>query len=245
MMKGEMKLRRRLLWSAPALLFVVVACGQTPEETEKARGVLEGVPFVLAMSVIFVVLAGGAIAAAIVLDRAVKTRQRLAQAPPPEEPVEEPDEVVAGITIRRAPVPRWLYGAYVLIPIFALAYVLSNVAVAPAQQAEETAAPEEGPCTDCEIASVPTIKFDKAELVVAAEEDITVAYTNDDTGVPHTFTVWETEADATGGDPIADSGTIAGTGASTDVEFKAPAAGETLYFNCTIHPPMDGNIVGE
>lgn len=235
-----MRLRRGLLRTAPALLFVLAACGQTPDETEKARGVLEGVPFALAMSVIVIVLMGGAIAAAVVIDRAIKARHRLASEPPAAEAEPEPDEVVAGITVRRAPVPRWLYGAYVLIPVFALAYVLSNVAVAPAPEAaEETPAAEEGPCTECTVVAQ-QIKFTITELEVAGGEEITVTFDNQDTGVPHDFTVWEDEAAADGGEPVATTGTIAG-GNEGDVTFNAD---EGTYFTCTIHPAsMFGDIV--
>lgn len=241
-MRGQMRLHRRLLWTAPALLFALAGCGQTPDETEKARGVLAGVPFVLAMSVIFVVLMAGAIGAAVVLDRAVRMRGRLAEAPPPAEPEEEPDEIVAGITIRRAPVPRWLYGAYVLIPVFAMAYVLSNVAVAPAPDAaEETPAAEQGPCTDCTVIAQ-QIKFTISELEVVAGEEITVTFDNEDSpGVPHDFTVWEDKAAAdAAGDSVATTGQIA-AGNQGETSFNAD---EVTFYNCTIHPAsMFGDIV--
>ena len=234
-------LRRLSLLALPGVLLFLTACGQTPEETEKARGVLTGAPVVLAMSILFVVLAVGALGAAVVLDRTIRSRGALAEGGPVvEEEEEEQPEVVAGITVGRAAVPRWLYGAYVLIPVFALAYVLSNVAVAPAPAAEATPTPDAGPCTECEIAAA-QIQFDKEELVVAAGEEITVTFSNNDAGVPHDFTVWADEGAAGGGDPLATTGQF-GSG-SRDASFNADDA---TYYNCTVHPTsMFGDIVAE
>ena len=239
-------LRRLWTLALPGALLFLASCGQTPEETEKARGVLTGVPVVLAMSVLFVVLAVGAVGAAVVLDRTIRSKKSLVESPADvADDEDEPDEVVAGITVGRAAVPRWLYGAYVLIPVFALAYVLSNVAVAPAaSEPEKTEAPS-GPCTtDCAIAAA-QIQFSKDEIVVAAGEPVTVAFTNNDAGVPHNFTVWESEADASaGGDPVVATATF---GAGTrDAKFTAPEAGTNWYFDCTVHPAsMKGEIVPE
>lgn len=236
-------LRRLSTLALPAALLFLAACGQTPETTEQARGVLRGVPVVLAMSVLFVVLAVGAIAAAVVLDRAIRSRGALEEGLPAadQEEADDQPEVVAGIPVGRAPVPRWLYGAYVLIPVFALAYVLSNVAVAPPTQAEATPTPDAGPCTECEIAAA-QIVFTKDELVVAAGEEITVAFTNNDAGVIHDFTVWEDEAAAQGGgDAVATTGQF--TSGTREATFNE---GDVTYFNCTVHPTsMFGPIVAE
>jgi plastocyanin len=240
-----MTVMRRLKLLIPAALFLATACGELPDSTEQARGVFSGLNIVLAMSVLVIVLAVGLVVGAVTLDRIVRTRRALAEGPPAdieEDEADEGDEVVAGITVGRAPVPRWLYAAYVLIPLFAFAYVFSNVR--PPQAAEDAATPEPtGPCEECEIAAVPPIAFDKAELTVPPSTEITVAFSNDEQGVPHTFTVWETKADAGGGEPVVDSGNVAG-GAERDVQFESPDSG-TWYFNCTIHPAMEGDIVVE
>jgi plastocyanin len=234
-------LRRLWTFALPGAVLLLASCGQTPEATEKARGVLTGVPVVLALSVLFVVLAVGAVGAAVVVDRAIRSRKELVEGPPvveQEEDEEEQPEVVAGITVGRAAAPRWLYGAYVLIPVFALAYVLSNVAVAPATTAPAETAPPSGPCTECEIAAA-QIQFDSDELEVVAGEEITATFNNNDTGVPHDFTVWKDKAAAdAGGDGVATTGTVNG-GASGDVSF---AADDVTYFNCTIHPTMFGDV---
>jgi plastocyanin len=233
-------LRRLWILAVPGALLLLASCGQTPAETEKARGVLTGVPVVLAMSVLFVVLAVGAVGAAVVLDRTIRSRKALVEGGPVvEEEADDEPEVVAGITMGRAAAPRWLYGAYVLIPVFALAYVLSNVAVAPAATQPEATATPSAPCTECTIASS-QIQFDKDELEVVAGEEITVAFNNNDTGVPHDFTVWKDKAAAdAGGDGVATTGTING-GASGNASF---AADDVTYFNCTIHATsMFGDI---
>ena len=247
MLGVQMRSLRRLstLALAGALLFLA-SCGQTPEETEKARGVLTGAPVVLALSILFVVLAVGAVGAAVVLDRTIRSRNALVEGPPAvEDETDEAPEVVGGITVGRAPVPRWLYGAYVLIPVFALAYVLSNVAVAPkAAEPEKTAAPA-GPCdADCTIAAA-QIKFDKTELTVAAGKPITVAFTNNDAGVPHNFTVWKSKADAESGKGQVTATATFASG-SRDAKFTAPDKGTNWYFDCTVHPTsMFGDIVPE
>lgn len=219
-----------------ALALAAAACGQNPETTEKARGILEGPNIVLALSVVFLVVAGGLIVAVIGLDRLVRSRRALEAAPPPEA-VEEEEEVVAGIGVGRAPVPRWLYGFYVLIPAFAFLYVVNNVALRPAaeEKPEESAEPT-GPQDEWTIVAS-GIKFDKDTLTVPAETEVTVTFDNQDTGVPHDFTVWETEAAATANDTskqLVKSNQIAG-GAEDEVSFNSDGAGE-LYFNCTIHP---------
>jgi hypothetical protein len=239
-----MRFLRNLRWAAIGAFFVLTACGQTPETTEEARGLLSGVNIVLALSVLFIVLALGIVAAAVATDRFFRSRSALEEGPPVDvSEEEEEDEIVAGIGVGRASVPRWLYAAYVLIPIFAMTYVVSNVAVAPAAPKETAAPAPTGPCTECTI-SAAQIKFSTDKLTVAAAEPVTVTFDNSDTGVPHTFTVYETEADFTGGgEKIADTGLI-NSGVERDVKFTGPAAGESLFFICTVHPPMKGTIEG-
>ena len=204
---------------------------------------LSGINVVLAMSVLVIVLAVGLIVAAFALDRVVRTRRALAEGPPAdvEEEEEEADEVVAGITVGRAPVPRWLYGAYVLIPVFAFAYVFSNVAPAESPGPSPTPTAPAGPVTETTI-SANQIKFSTDLLTLAADTEVTVTFDNEDAAI-HDFTVWETEADAMGGgESVATTGTVA-SDASNDASFETPAAGETWYFNCTIHAAsMFGDI---
>lgn len=236
---GPMKALRRAALAALAML-VFASCGDLPATTEQARGVLEGPNLVLALSVLFIVVSGGLIVAAIGVDRFFRSRGQLAE--DDTEETEEADEVVAGITVGRAAVPRWLYGAYVLIPVFAFAYVFSNIAPPPSAEPEPTEAPS-GPCTECEIVSI-GIAWDLKELVVPADTDVTVTLDNQDAGIPHNWTLWETQADSTGGgEPIAETATFNGV-ASRTVTFNSNGAG-SYFYNCTVHPAMVGTLVVE
>ncbi len=196
----------------------------------------------LAMTVVLVVVAGGLLIGAFGFDRFVRSRKRLAEAP--AEPEEEGDEVVAGITVGRAGVPRWLYAFYVLIPLFAMLYVFTNIPIEADEGGDEpTPTPISGPQPEWTIVAS-GIAFDLDEIIVPAATGVTITFDNQDTGVPHDFTVWESaDAASAGGDAgqIATSGTING-GVSRDVTFNSDGAG-SYYFNCTIHPPsMNGTF---
>jgi plastocyanin len=222
--------------------FCAAACGQNPESTERARGILTGPNLVLALSILFIVIAGGFLVGAVGLDRFVRSRNQLAVAPPEaEEEEEEQDEVVAGIGVGRAGVPRWLYAFYVLIPVFAFLYVVNNVALRPAaEEAPETAAPT-GPQAEVTIVAS-AISFDLDQMQFPAGEEITVTLDNQDAGVPHDWVLWESEQAATANDEgaiIAQTNQITGS-AEDEATFAAPEPGE-YYFNCRVHPPsMNG-----
>jgi plastocyanin len=230
----------RRLWRVvpAALLLGAAACGQTPQTTEKARGVLSGVNVVLALTVVFLVVAVGIVVGALALDRIVRSRKELASAPPPPDEEEEQDEVMAGIAVGRAGVPRWLYGFYVIIPLFAMLYVVNNVSLRPAESAKKPVATPKptGPQTKVTIAAK-QIKFDLDKLIFPPNASVTVTFDNEDAGVPHTLTVWKSQSAAQSG---ADSGKLADTGQFTGVAqkvlpFKTPGPGN-YYFDCTVHP---------
>ncbi len=242
-----MKLLRLLRLGLAGVALFAMACGQNPESTERARGVLTGPNLVLALSILFIVIAGGVLVGAVGLDRFVRSRNQLAAAPPEADEVEaeEEEEIVAGIVVGHAGVPRWLYAFYVLIPLFAFLYVVNNVALRPAAEEvpDETAAPS-GPRAEWTIVAS-GIKFDIDEMEFSAGEEITVTFDNQDAGVPHDWTLWESEEAATAND---EGAKIAATNLSTgvaeaDITFPAPDPGE-YYFNCTVHPPsMFGTAV--
>lgn len=234
---------RTLRAALAGVAFAAAACGQNPETTEKARGVLTGAPLVLALSVVFIVIAGALLVGVIAIDRFVRSRQALEAAPPEEAEEEEREEVVAGIGVGRAGVPRWLYGFYVLIPIFAFMYVVNNVALRPAaeEKPQESKKPS-GPSAEWTIVSS-GIKFDLEKLIVPGGP-VTVTFENKDAGVPHNFSVWPDEAAAQGGDTskaVHAGSTFAGV--ATKVEKFTPPGGGELFFNCTVHPTsMFGTI---
>lgn len=239
-MKRSLARLVRVVFAGAALF--AAACGQNPESTERARGILTGPNLVLALSILFIVIAGGFLVGAVGLDRFVRSRNQLAVAPPEaEEEEEEQEEVVAGIGVGRAGVPRWLYAFYVLIPVFAFLSVVNNVALRPAaEEAPDATAPAEGPCAECTIVAA-AIAFDRDSLQFPAGEEITVTLDNQDANVPHDWTLWESEAAATAGDQgaiIAQTNQI--SSGEDEVTFAAPDPGE-YFFNCTVHPPsMNG-----
>jgi hypothetical protein len=237
-------LMRSLRVALAGLAVAAVSCGQNPDTTEKARGILTGAPLVLALSVLLIVIAGALLVGVVGLDRVVRTRRALEEAPPPEAEEEEGEEVVAGIGVGRAGVPRWLYGFYVLIPIFAFLYVVNNVSLRPAaeERPQASKAPS-GPVTEATVVAS-GIKFNVDKLTFKANSDITVDFDNKDTGVPHNFTVWPDQAAGQAGDTskaVHPGSTI--TGAAKKVEkFKTSGPGG-LYFTCTVHPTsMFGTI---
>jgi plastocyanin len=236
-------MKRFRFFSAVAMLALVAACGQTPEQTQKARGVLSGGNFFLVMTIVLVVVAGALLVGALGFDRFVRSRKALAAAPPVAEEEDDADEVVAGITVGRAGVPRWLYAAYVIIPLFAIGYVFNSVSLAPKPvKKKAAAAAPSGPLTTATVVAE-GIKFDVKELDLKANSPITIVIDNKDTGVPHTFTVWKSQGDAQSNNnaaKIADTGPFQGT---KTLKFTTAAAGTTWYFNCTIHPTsMFGTI---
>jgi plastocyanin len=235
-------MKRFRLVAAAALLAVLTACGQTPDTTQKARGVLNGINFFLGLTVAVLVLAVMIVVGAVAFDRFVRSRKRLAAAP--AEPVveDEADEVVAGITVGRAGVPKWLYAAYVVIPLFAIGYVFNSVSLVPKTTAKPKAsAAPAGPVTEATVVAS-GIKFDVKDLLLKANSPIKITVDNKDTGVPHTFTVWKSQTDATNNNA---AGKVEDTGpfqATKTVNFTTGAPG-SWYFNCTIHPTsMFGTI---
>src|SRR5438309_11156670 len=102
-------MRRILRFSLIAGAVAFVACGQNPQQTEHARGLISGANVVLAMTIILIVVAVAFVVGALALDRIMKARRALAEAPATTPEEDDEPEIVAGIAVGRAPVPRWLY----------------------------------------------------------------------------------------------------------------------------------------
>jgi hypothetical protein len=143
--------------------------------------------------------------------------------------------VVGGILVGRAPVPRWLYGFYVLIPLFAALYILNAVALAPKAASKGPAASSApaGPVTKATV-EASGIKFTTSSLTVAANSPITITFDNKDSGVPHNFSIFKTQADVAGGKAIKQGNTITGPATATETFNSGPPG--SLVFACTIHP---------
>ena len=85
-------------------------------------------------------------------------------------------------------------------------------------------------------------RFDQEELLVVAGAEIAVTVDNQDTEIFHNFAVYPDEASAPEpGAPASEfEGALAGSEleqgpVTQEVRFTAPAAGETLYFQCDAH----------
>lgn len=86
--------------------------------------------------------------------------------------------------------------------------------------------------------SADDLEFDASVIQATAGEAFTVTFTNNE-AVPHNFSVF-TEA---GGEAIV-QGDIIGEGETDEIEVTALEPGE-YYFECELHPEMNGTIVVE
>jgi len=109
-------------------------------------------------------------------------------------------------------------------------------AATPTPAAQKT--PTGGAAT-VEIKAVPTLKFNTKELRVPANTDVTIRFVNEDTGVPHDFTIWTKK----NGDKMKGTDIITGPDEASITVNLAP--GE-YYFNCTVHPTeMEGKVIAK
>jgi len=107
----------------------------------------------------------------------------------------------------------------------------------PAAEAPAAGAPAETG-TAVEIKAVPTIKFDRTTLEIPANVDVTIHFINEDTGIPHNFAAYKTEAaqEAMG------VGEICTAPCDNTITINAPP-GE-YFFRCDVHPvQMRGKLI--
>jgi len=150
------------------------------------------------------------------------TPTRSAAAPSPTRPAASPTaEAVASPTVTPAPE--------------------ATAAPSPTTAAEPTSAPA---AQTVEIAAVPRIKFDKDTITVKAGSQVTLKFTNSDTGVPHN---WAAYTDSTASTPIPGAKTKTCSGPCEDeITFTAPEQPGNYFFRCDIHPTvMTGTLVVE
>lgn len=84
------------------------------------------------------------------------------------------------------------------------------------------------------------ISFSRTDLVLKAETEVKLRFTNGDAGVPHNLAIYRAEDYK---EVVFAGAVFTGEGVRT-YDFKAPAAG-TYYFRCDVHPNMKGTVTVE
>jgi plastocyanin len=132
--------------------------------------------------------------------------------------------------------------AYVLIPLLAILYLAASdgdeAAAEGGGEGTATEAPEGGGGPTTAI-SAEGLEFDTETITLVAGEAASIEFENLDTA-PHNVAIYEDES-ASG--EIFQGEQISGPDSIT-YEFDAPEAGE-YYFQCDVHPDMNGNVVSE
>ena len=82
------------------------------------------------------------------------------------------------------------------------------------------------------------LAFDVDTLVLEAKKNTSIEFTNEDSA-PHNIAIYDDESL---GETLFQGEQI--TAGSTTYEFKAPPAGE-YYFQCDVHPDMNGEAISE
>jgi len=85
------------------------------------------------------------------------------------------------------------------------------------------------------------IAFNKSTITVPAGANVTVDFTNEDDGVPHNFAVYDSNLRS---NSIFVGEIITGP-AETNYTFTAPDETGTYYFQCDVHPSMNGQFIVE
>ena len=84
------------------------------------------------------------------------------------------------------------------------------------------------------------IAFDQKTITVPSGADVTVNFENRDSGVPHNFAVYDTDAAKN----VIFQGKIITGLAKTTYTFKAPDKPGTYFFRCDVHPTqMTGQFI--
>ncbi|MDD4567465.1 amicyanin [Methanoculleus chikugoensis] len=85
------------------------------------------------------------------------------------------------------------------------------------------------------------IAFDTNTITVPAGANVTVHFVNKDSGIPHNFAVYDSSLRS---EQIFVGDIITGP-AETNYTFTAPSEPGTYYFQCDIHPSMNGDFIVE
>ena len=104
------------------------------------------------------------------------------------------------------------------------------------------ATPPAAGATATEIKMIPVIQFDKAELTIAADRDVTITADNAEENIPHNFAVYTSQQDAESGADALGATAIC-VGSCTDTVTLNLSAGE-YFFRCDVHPiQMTGRFI--
>ena len=85
------------------------------------------------------------------------------------------------------------------------------------------------------------IAFDTDTITVPAGANVTVNFNNKDSGIPHNFAVYDSSFRS---ERIFVGEIITGP-ATTNYTFTAPSEPGTYYFQCDVHPSMNGDFIVE
>jgi plastocyanin len=121
----------------------------------------------------------------------------------------------------------------------------TTAAASPTEDEGENGSPTDGAgggdSVELEITAENTT-FDETELTALAGADVTLIYDNDDEGIQHNWSLYET-ADAA---EVIFEGPITTGVEQVRYEFTAPTDPGTYHYQCDIHPTqMDGDFIVE
>ncbi len=87
--------------------------------------------------------------------------------------------------------------------------------------------------------SAKDMKFNTSTITVPAGATVTMNFDNQDSGIPHNVAVYE---DKTAAKSIYKGEIITGP-KKTTYTFTAPSKAGTYYFQCDVHPSMNGQFI--